>query len=166
MSGLHAAKGTVDDVGGIAAVSFEMVYSERWLQLVRFAALSTGSLDLAEDIVQDAFAELHRRWDKVDNPSAYVRVAVAHRSTSWVRRQRLERRHRTTPLQLNHGDSRLVELVDAMRLLTPRQRAAVVLRYLDDLTESEIARILDCRPGTVKSLLARGLARLEEVLQA
>lgn len=166
MTRVSASDGSVGEVVGVPTATFETVYAERWQSMVRFAALSTGSLDLAEEIVQDAFAELHLRWDKVDNAPAYVRVAVAHRCTSWVRRQRLERRHRVTPLTLERSDDRLVELVDAMRMLTPRQRAAVVLRYLEDLPEGEIARILECRPGTVKSLLARGLARLEEVLQS
>jgi RNA polymerase sigma factor (sigma-70 family) len=157
--------GSVVDPAVAPTASFETIYIERWQSMVRFAALTTGSVDLAEEIVQDAFTQLHRRWEKVDNAPAYLRVAVASRCTSWVRRQRLERRHRTA-LVLEHSDSRLVELVDAMRVLTPRQRAALVLRYLDDLPEVEIARILECRPGTVKSLLSRGLARLEEVLQA
>jgi RNA polymerase sigma-70 factor (sigma-E family) len=160
---LPASEGSIGDVVAVPTATFEAVYAERWQSMVRFAALSTGSVDLAEEIVQDAFAELHRRWDKVSNPPAYLRVAVAHRCTSWVRRQRLERRHRI-PLTLERSDSGLVELVDAMRALTPRQRAAVVLRYLDDMPETEIAQILQCRPGTVKSLLSRGLARLEEVL--
>lgn len=142
---------------------FDSFYRSQWLPMVRFASLTTGSTALAEEIVQDAFLETYRRWDRIDSPIGYLRRAVSHRCTSWVRRQQLERRVRTnTPA---HGlDVRLIELLDAMKVLSPRQRAAIVLRYLDDLPEAEIALVLSCRPGTVKSLLARALTRLQEVV--
>lgn len=142
---------------------FDAFYRSQWLPMVRFASLTTGSTPLAEEIVQEAFTEVYRRWDRIEVPIGYLRRAVSHRCTSWVRRQRLERRvHAAT---LTQGlDTRLVELLDAMKVLTPRQRAAIVLRYLDDLSEAEIATLLSCRPGTVKSLLARARTRLQEVL--
>lgn len=140
------------------------VYRTRWQQMVRFAALTTGSVSLAEEIVQDAFADTFAQWDSVENPTAYVRRAVASRCTSWVRRRQLERRA-DLDAPLVHHDEHLVELLDALKSLTHRQRAAVVLRYFEDLTESDIARTLDCRPGTVKSLLARARAQLKKGLR-
>jgi RNA polymerase sigma-70 factor (sigma-E family) len=148
----------------VGKTGFDEFYRDRWQSMVRFAALTTGSTALAEEIVQDAFAEMLRKWDRVDNPPGYVRQAVAHRCTSWVRRQRLERRM-SVHAHIEQSDSRLIELLDAMGVLTRRQRAAVVMRYLDDLSEAAIAEALSCRPGTVKSLLARGLARLREVVE-
>lgn len=154
------------DESSVAAADkavFEAFYRSQWLPMVRFAALTTGSTPLAEEIVQDAFAEIYRRWDRIESPIGYLRRAVSHRCTSWVRRQQLERRARTAgPAQ--ELDTRLIELLDAMKVLTSRQRAAIVLRYLQDLPEAEIALVLSCRPGTVKSLLARALKRLQEVI--
>ena len=131
--------------------------------MVRFAALTTQSVALAEEIVQDAFAECYQRWDQVDYPEAYVRQAVASRCTSWVRRRRLERA--TANIEpLAHTDVHLVETLEALRPLTHRQRAAVYLRYVEDLSEADIAEILGCRIGTVKSLLSRARDHLREVL--
>lgn len=144
--------------------TFRDTYVAQWQQMVRFAALTTGSVALAEEIVQDAFVDLSRRWANVANPRAYLRCAVSSRCTSWVRRQKLERR---VPADARpfHLDESLVELVDAMKVLSRRQRVAIVLRYLEDLSESEIAITLSCKPGTVKSLLARALARLRKELE-
>lgn len=143
--------------------SFEDVYASQWQPLVRLAALTTGSIALGEEIVQDAFFDLHRRWGDVEKPVAYVRTAVCSRCTSWVRRQRLERRVGTEQPVTARNDS-LIELLDALKVLTDRQRAAVVLRYVGMLSEAEIALALSCRPGTVKSLLARANARLKKEL--
>jgi len=148
---------------GPERLTFDAFYRSQWPTMVRFAALTTGSAALAEEIVQDAFADVYRRWASIHSPAGYLRRAVGHRCTSWVRRQQLERRSR--PADVSETlDSRVVELLDAMRVLSPRQRAAIVMRYLEDLPEAEIALALSCRPGTVKSLLARALARLEEVV--
>jgi RNA polymerase sigma factor (sigma-70 family) len=144
--------------------SFDDLYGSQWQRLVRFAALTTGSVALGEEIVQDAFFDLHRRWSHVEHPVAYLRSAVCSRCTSWVRRQRLERRVGTEP-SLTAQDESLIELLDALKILTDRQRAAVVLRYVEMLSEADIALALSCRPGTVKSLLARAHARLKKELK-
>lgn len=148
---------------GSERLTFDAFYRSQWSTMVRFASLTTGSAALAEEIVQDAFADVYRRWAGIDSPAGYLRRAVGHRCTSWVRRQQLERRHRPAP-ESESLDSRVVELLDALKVLSPRQRAAIVMRYLEDLPEAEIALALSCRPGTVKSLLARALTRLEEVV--
>jgi RNA polymerase sigma-70 factor (sigma-E family) len=144
-------------------VVFDEFYRSQWLPMVRLASLTTGSISLAEEIVQDAFTDVYRQWDRIEVPIGYLRRAVTHRCTSWVRRQQLERRAHTVT-SAPELDTRRIELIDAMKVLTPRQRAAIVLRYLDDLPEAEIAVVLSCRPGTVKSLLARALTRLQEVV--
>jgi len=144
-------------------VDFDELYASQWQRLVRFAALTTGSVALGEEIVQDAFFDLHRRWGQVAQPTAYMRRAVSSRCTSWVRRQQLERRV-TSDQPLTARDDSLLEMLDALRVLSGRQRAAVVLRYVEMLSEAEIAVALSCRPGTVKSLLARAHARLKKEL--
>ena len=143
--------------------SFETVYAERWSRMVRLATLTTGSVTLAEEIVQDAFEQLHRNWETVLQPSPWLRAAVVNRCRDWVRRQGLERRHAKPSANAVEADEGIA-MRDALQVLTPRQRAAIVLRFYEDLPEAEIATLLKCRPGTVKSLLARGLSTLRKEL--
>lgn len=161
---LNFLQSEVDIEVKVDARSIEDVYMERYPPLVRLAALTTGSVALAEEIVQDAFVQLYRRWPTVEQPAAWVRVAVINGCRSWVRRRRLERRLTTDdpPLTVTVSDG--LDVRDALAVLSPRQRAAVVLRYFEDLSEAEIAATLRCRPGTVKSLLSRSMTRLQEAL--
>lgn len=142
------------------------VYAREYDGLVRLAYVTTGSLGTAEEIVQDVFAGWLRRAEQVREPSAYLRRAVVSRCTSWVRRRVLERKHSATalaaPHEPLHTDTAVVRA--ALRRLKPRQRAAVFLRYYLDLPEAEIAEILGCRIGTVKSMLHRSLATMKEFL--
>ncbi|MFV0306541.1 MAG: sigma-70 family RNA polymerase sigma factor [Desertimonas sp.] len=135
--------------------------------LVDVARLTTGSNSIAEDLVQDAVADLYRRFDDARSPDAYLRRAVMSRCTSRVRRRVIERRHlehrrRYAPTVWSDPDTVVVS--DAVAQLPVRQRAAVVLRYFADLSEADIAAGLGCRPGTVKSLLARARTRLAKEL--
>ena len=138
---------------------------------VRLAYLLTGDVPLAEDIVQDAFVRLAGRLIHLRDPDAfesYLRRTVMNLSTSHFRRRRVERTYlsRTggaaTAQDVRPGPS--VEDRDllwrALGALTKRQRIAVVLRFYEDLSEREVADILKCRPGTVKSLVSRGLETL------
>ncbi len=142
------------------------VYAREYDGLVRLAYVTTGSLGAAEEIVQDVVAGWLGRAEQVREPSAYLRRAVVSRCTSWVRRRILERRHsgaaEPSPAEPVHSDTAVVR--QALRRLKPRQRAAVFLRYYLDLPETEIAEILGCPVGTVKSLLHRSLATMKEYL--
>ncbi len=140
--------------------------------LVRLAYVLTGSSDTAQDLVQDAFVGLHRRWGSVDQPVAYVRRSVVNGATSHHRRTARTRRNEVpgadrerlleaVPSRADQPD----ELTDALRSLPDRQRAAIVLRYYADLPDAAIADALGCRVGTVASLIHRGLAALREVIQ-
>lgn len=146
--------------------SYERVYRAQYAPLVRLAALTTGSVPLAEDLVQDVFVQLYRCWDEVEEPVAWLRRAVVNRCTSWVRRRVLERRHagRSAPPPLPAVGPDAVAVRTALDRLTRRQRAAVVLRYYADLSTDEIAVALDCRPGAVRVLLHRGLTVMREYL--
>jgi RNA polymerase sigma-70 factor (sigma-E family) len=136
---------------------------------LRLAYLLTGDRELAEDLVQDAFVRLAGRFIDLRNPDAfpsYLRKTVVNLARMHFRRQRVERAYLLQQRREPQAMSALPDVADyelakqALLGLTPRQRAAIVLRFYEDLSETQIADVLGCRPGTVKSLLARGLETL------
>jgi DNA-directed RNA polymerase specialized sigma24 family protein len=145
-------------------VSFEHLYHERFSPLVKLATLLTGSVMVAEEIVQDAFVRSRRALDVADNPAAYLRVAVVNGCRSFHRRTVMAA-HRPVDTLGGYLDPELHELADVLSMLPNRQRTVLVLRYYLDLSEAEIADLLGCRPGTVKSLAYRGLRHLREMLE-
>lgn len=144
---------------------FDAFYNERWASTVRLAALLTQSSARAEDLAQDAFTRVYARWSSVRDPAPYLRAAVVNGSRNWHARRRTERLK--LPLLVDHETAELefAELADVVAALPYRQRAVLVLRYHDGLSEAEIGAALGCRPGTVKSLAARALARLQQVVE-
>lgn len=159
--------GPVLSTDGDGSDAFVRVYATQYAPLVRLAFVTTGSVPVAEDVVQEVFADLYRRFDHVLDPAPYLRRAVVSRSISWARRRALERRHAWRaeppgPVAPLGPDATAVRA--ALARLRPRQRAAVFLRYYLDLSEVQIAEAMGCRPGTVKSLLHRGLSVLREHL--
>jgi RNA polymerase sigma-70 factor (sigma-E family) len=146
----------------LAVPTFEQYYLRHRDSLIRLAATMVDRADVAEDLVHDVFARVLLRWETLDHPDAYVRRALVNACRNELRRRAVRRRIRPDSLM----DSTLGadELTDALRALTPRQRTAVVLRYYADLSELEIAHAMGCRPGTVKSLLARGLDHLRATI--
>ena len=140
----------------------DLYRSERASAIVLATAL-TGDRAIAEEIVQDTFLELSRRWDQLDNPSAYLRTVLVNRSRSHHRRRTL-RRVEPPPVPLLVDEPTHLELWSVLAGLPHRRRVALVLRYYEDLSVGDIARLMNCRPGTVSSLLHRGLADLRKVL--
>jgi RNA polymerase sigma-70 factor (sigma-E family) len=131
--------------------------------MVRLAYLLTSSVETAEDLVQDVFARAYPRWSTITEPTAYVRRAVVNACHSHHRRRFRERAHRPSapePIELEAD-----ELFDVLATLPARMRSAIVLRYYQDLAENDIAEILGCAPGTARSLVHRGLARLRTVIE-
>lgn len=145
--------------------SLAELYQREYGPMVRLACLLVGSEAVAEELVQDAFVAVHRRWDGLSNPGGYLRTCVVNGCRSHQRRAALERRRRPRP---ETSDVRLQadELWDALLRLPYRQRAALVLRYYEDATEADIAIALDVRPATVRSLVHRGLEKLRKEVPA
>ena len=150
----------------VRPASLADLYREKYVPMVRLAYLMVGSTTVAEDLVQDAFARMHRHWDGIEHPRAYLRTSVVNACRSHLRRLALERAYKRHPSVVGESaPPEADELFDALAALPPRQRAALVLRFYEDLSEADIAVALGCRPGTVKSLLHRGLAELRKVVE-
>jgi RNA polymerase sigma-70 factor (sigma-E family) len=163
-----------------AEAQFSEFVAARQQALLRTAYLLTSELHSAEDLVQISLAKAYLAWDRLRDPravEAYVRKIMVNEHTSWWRRawRRNERSTDEVPESPSvEDDPAAFERRDAMwelvQTLPPKQRAAVVLRYYEDLSEAETARILGCSIGTVKSQTHRALGalrtRLEEQSQA
>jgi RNA polymerase sigma-70 factor (sigma-E family) len=141
--------------------------------LVRTAYLMVGDLHEAEDLVQETLFKVASRWPRVrrmESPLGYTRRILVNQALHGSsKRSRNRAELKATPpaetaamaAQLDIHD----QLFDALAALPPRQRAALVLRYLLDLPEAEVAAALGCSLGTVKSSTSRGLKRLEQTLR-
>jgi RNA polymerase sigma factor (sigma-70 family) len=158
IAGHSEGGGMLQPEGGV-----EDLYRSQRNVMVRLARLLTDSPAVAEEIVQEAFIRFARSPGRKDEPAAYLRVIVVNLCRSQQRRTLLERR--TAPkAPLLSGIPEIDETWDLVRTLPFRQRAVLMLRYYEDLSEADIARVLSCRPGTVKSALHRGLAALRRQL--
>jgi RNA polymerase sigma-70 factor (sigma-E family) len=155
-------------------VTFDEWARARLPALVRFAVVLTGDRGLAEDVVQEVLIRAYERWRRItalDQPEAYVRRMIVNEYLSWRRRW-----GRVTPT----ADVAAAETVsdhagahaerDAIRWelarLPRRQRAVLVLRYYEQLTDSEIAEVLGCPTGTVRSHASRALSALRVEVRA
>lgn len=148
------------DVGA----TFEELWADRRAGLLRLAYLLTGSRAVAEDVVQDAFVQLHRRWDSVRVPAPYLRTSVVNGCRMHHRRNSREQA-RFADLVTDTVQPETPVVLDALAHLPYPQRAALVLRYYEDRPEAEIAELLGCRPATVRSHVHRGLAALREAME-
>jgi RNA polymerase sigma factor (sigma-70 family) len=148
-----------------AKPDFETFYRAQFAHAARLAHLFTGSNLVAEDLAQDGLSRIQNRFDDIDDPTRYLHVTMANVCRNWHRgrfRERTRLSHLALVSQAPPDEcEHLLALVDR---LPYRQRAVLVLRYWLDLPEAEIARVLGCRPGTVKSLCARALDRLRKEL--
>lgn len=151
--------------------AFADFVAARSASLYRTAYLMVGEHALAQDLVQEALTKTYVAWPRlreVANAEAYTRRTITNTAISWSRRRSSqERPTETMPEQLQPGapDGDLATrdwLWRELQLLPPRQRAAIVLRYYEDLSEARTAEVLGCAVGTVKSQVSAGLRRLRE----
>lgn len=146
------------------ALSFTDLYGAERLAMVRLAHLITGSNEAAEDLVHEAFLKIRPRFGELRDPGAYLRTTVVNECRMWFRRRDVEARHAPTPSDQLLLPPELDETWATLQQLSPKRRIVVFLRFYEDRSIDDIAEILQCRPGTVRSLLRRGLASLREVL--
>jgi RNA polymerase sigma-70 factor (sigma-E family) len=164
----------VPDIIGSDETSFEDFVAGSSGRLFTLARLLTGGHRAeAEDLLQGAFERAYRRWGRISrrgDPERYVRQMLVNAS---VDRWRRLRRHPETALVVAGAGPGAADataavadrdlLLRGLAALAPRQRAVLVLRYYEDLSEAQTAATLCCSVGTVKSQAARGLARLREI---
>jgi RNA polymerase sigma-70 factor (sigma-E family) len=149
---------------------FGAFVATRATTLLRVAYLACGDKAEAEDLLQTALERTYRNWDRVrhDSPEPYVRRVIVNAAISRARRRAIlsiipmrtlpERAARSSDVDLRHV------LMDVLRDLPPKQRAVIVLRYWEDLSEAQTAEVLGCTVGTVKSQASKAMAKLRTAL--
>jgi RNA polymerase sigma-70 factor (sigma-E family) len=134
--------------------------------LIKFGCALTADEHAAADLVQDALERALAHWPRIQgDPEPYIRRIMVNRNISIWRKFGRERATQPLPERPVEDPARDEALFAALRQLAPKQRAVIALRYLEDLTEVEVARILGCAVGTVKSQSNSAIARLRILLE-
>lgn len=150
-------------------VQYAEFYAVAWPRLFRVLYAICGDVGHAEDAVQSALAKAYASWRRVsstDHPEAYVRriaineVLAVRRRRWWSSERSVHPPHVPVPGSMEDDALERADLWDSLMSLPPRQRAVLVLRYYEDLSEQQIAEVLGCSRGTVKSQASDALARL------
>jgi RNA polymerase sigma-70 factor (sigma-E family) len=153
------------------ANDFAQFVEAREQALRRTAWLLTGDWGRAEYLVQTALARSWPRWERIrrrDDPEVYVRRVIVNTWATWTRRRWFGEKASPAVAEAPAAGDMAAEVAmrmalrDALSTLTGRQRAVLVLRVYDDLPEAQVAEMLNCPVGTVKSALARALATLRD----
>jgi RNA polymerase sigma-70 factor (sigma-E family) len=169
---LHEPARPDSRAGAEAAVT--ALYQQSALSLIRLAYVMLDDLPSAEDVVQEAFYGLYRRWDRLKDPDSamyYVRTSVLNGCRSVRRRRAVRRRGLADAPPVVSAESVVLsgeereEVIRAVRGLPYRQREALVLRYYSDLSDEQIARVMGIGPSTVRSTMHRALEALGRALR-
>lgn len=165
------------EVGHDADAAVEELYRAHWNELVRLAVLLTGETGAGEEVVQDAFVALHRRWARIedhDRAAGYLRRSVVNGCRSLLRHRTVVDRHLARARHVLEDqepadaavlrEARRDTVLAALGHLPRRQREVLVLRHYLGLSEREIADALGVSRGAVKSHASRGAAALRELL--
>lgn len=154
------------------AAGIEALFRSEYRSLVRLARLLVDDAESAEEVVQDAFVQLQRRWEHARDPVAFVRTCVVNGARGRLRRRATVRRHPLAGLGEARDDVDRLVLDDerravaaALASLPTRQRECLVLRHWADLDIAEIAQTLGISTGSVKTHVHRGTATLARLLE-
>jgi RNA polymerase sigma-70 factor (ECF subfamily) len=148
--------------------AFEALCREEYAAVVRTAWLITGDREEALDVAQETFARAYERWRTVENldrPAAWLQRVAGNLALSWRRREKRYLRTQVSEATVEAPEPADTELLDALRTLTPSQRAAIVLRFYADLSVAETAASLHKKEGTVRALTSQGMERLRAALK-
>jgi len=150
---------------------FREFFDAEFRPLRRLAYMLTGDWQEAEDLAQETMVRTYRAWSRIrerTRPDAYARTVLVNRHRSLLRRSMVEAKHRVArmpdPAPPSQLDDDHLLVWQALGELPPREREAVVLRFFADLSQAEIAEVMRCPVGTVKSMTHRALGRLREAL--
>jgi RNA polymerase sigma-70 factor (sigma-E family) len=174
-----AAAGPPEAGPGVAAAAVGALYQSSALGLIRMAYVVLGDLPSAEDVVQEAFYGLYRRWDRLADTAGalyYVRTSVLNGCRSALRRRAvrrglLQRGPLADPPSAVSAETVVLggeereDVIRALRRLPDRQREVLVLRFYAELPDEQIARVMGIRPGTVRSTAFRALDALGRALR-
>jgi RNA polymerase sigma factor (sigma-70 family) len=154
----------VEPTAAADASDFQALYERELVRAVKLAHLLTGSNEAAEDIAQETFLRIRDRLGRIDHPHSYITATVVNLCRNWHRgrSRRVARELQAAAAEIE--PTQHDEILDVVDRLPFRQRTVLVARYWLDLSETEIAGLLGCRPGTVKSLASRGLDALRKEL--
>lgn len=157
--------------GGVAG-DFDAVWARWRLPMLQLAVMLVDARDVAEDVVQEAFAGLHRRWDRVDNPPAYLRISVVNGCRSVLRRRRAARSHQSywEPPASDASTAVLIaeehrEVMRAVQRLPRRQREVLILTYWQELDDTQIAATLSISESSVRATASRARHALAALLE-
>ncbi|MDI2128853.1 SigE family RNA polymerase sigma factor [Yinghuangia seranimata] len=144
---------------------FELYARSRQQQIYRTAYLLCGDTDRAQDLTQTTLAKLFQHWRKASRATSIDAYAKTVLTRTYLAEERTRSREdalhtRVAPPTAPDQPDLRVTLIDALATLTPKSRAVIVLRYWDDLPIDQVAALLDCHPGTVKSSCSRALRQL------
>jgi RNA polymerase sigma-70 factor, ECF subfamily len=155
------------------ATTFDLLYRREYAPMVRLAWTLVGRRDVAEEIVQDAFVEAHRRWNRLctyEKPGAWIRKVVLQkcaRRERWAQSNAslVNRLFRQRPAPPSSHEETDPELARAIRSLPKRQGQVLALVAIDDLAFADVARILGCSEETARTHLRRARATLQQILK-
>jgi RNA polymerase sigma-70 factor (sigma-E family) len=173
---MEMTAGGVEEIADLERARLGELYLRHGPSGLRLAYLLTGDRQLAEDLVQEAFVRMAGRLAHLREPeafNAYLRRTIVNLTGMHLRRRRVERAYLrreeslASPEQPAGPDLELREyLWRTLLRLPPRQRAALVLHYYEDLSERDAAEVLHCRPSTYRSLVARGMSALRTQIRS
>lgn len=147
-------------------MTFEGFVAERLPRLLRTASSICGDPGVAEDPLQNVLMKVYERWDHVGslaNPDGYIYRMIVNEAVSWHRKwSRRGAVHANDVLLADHAEQHAdrAEIAAVLKRLPARQRAVLTLRYYNSLTDTEIAEVMGCSPGTVRGYASRALAEL------
>jgi RNA polymerase sigma-70 factor (sigma-E family) len=163
------------DADRAAVRELEELFAQHYRSLVRLAALLVRDIGTAEEVVQDSFVAMYGGWRRLrdsEKALSYLRQSVVNRSRSVLRHRVVVDRNAPKPPpdmpSAEHGAFALLErsaVIEALRTLPARQREALVLRFYADMSEAQIADVMQISKGAVKSHTARAMAALRTVLE-
>lgn len=155
-------KGASDPATDDRVARLDALYRVEYAGMVRLAYTLLASNAEAEEIVQESFVEVYRRWPEILKPGAYLRCAVVSRCRSALQRRKMRPSHIVEEPSVAAAAG---ELSDVLTRLSDEQRMTVVLRYYGGYSASDIAAMLEMPAATVRSHLRRGLAALKKELE-